>query len=78
MFCTAKHVVSRLRVVLNFKRTYTSMRLERFDESADMVVAAQKNDLRVLFDEHAPSTTVRASAHCCFATNADLLSPPLR
>ena len=54
------------------------MRLERFDESADMVVAAQKNDRRVLFDEHAPSTTVRASAHCCFATNADLLSPPLR
>lgn len=32
------------------------MRFERFEESADMVVVARNNDLRALFDMHAPAT----------------------
>ena len=50
------------------------MRFERFEESADMVVVVQNNDLRALFDEHAPWPTSRVSARHFFATDFDLLS----
>ena len=53
-------------------QAYTSMRLERLEDSADMVVVARDNDLRALFDDHARARHRRAlvallppTATCC-------------
>ena len=50
MFCVPRRVISTSNNFVKIvRRTYTSMRLERFEESADMVVVARNNDLRALF-----------------------------
>ena len=46
MFCVPRRVIStNNRSITRLRRTYTSMRLERFEESADMVVVARNNDI---------------------------------
>ena len=80
MFCVPRRVISTNdNSVWELRRTYTSMRLERFEESADMVVVARNNDLRALFGGgHAQTSGARCgSAHPCFAADVHLAVSPL-
>ena len=72
MFCAHRLFVNSNHAQI-LEVTYTSMRLDRFEESTDMVVVARNNDRRALFDVQWHALSITASARVLSATDFHLL-----